>query len=211
MFRNLFNPDNGLMITMSNLTDCIFLSLFWLLGCFPLVTVGASTAALYDAVYRGMRRGDKHTWQRFFHAYKQNLKPGLLPSLGYLVVTGFSLWGGIQVWNGAVAGEISWMVFAGIAFLIFFLLGILSILFPLLSRFETTTAQLWSNTFRLGMGNLPMTLGLAVVNSLNMVLCVRFIVPLFFLPGVAALLSSFFIEPMLKPYMPQEEPVETEI
>ena len=48
MFRNLLNPDNPLMITMSQVTDCIFLSLFWLLGCVPVLTLGASGAALYD-------------------------------------------------------------------------------------------------------------------------------------------------------------------
>jgi hypothetical protein len=28
--------------------------------------------------------------------------------------------------------------------------------------------------------------------------------PVFFLPGVAALLGSFLIEPMFKPYLPEE-------
>ena len=62
MFRNLLRPDSPLMITMNNITDCIFLSLFWILGCFPVVTLGASFAALYDASYRGMRKGEKHSW-----------------------------------------------------------------------------------------------------------------------------------------------------
>ena len=35
MFRRLFDPQSGLMITMTQITDCIFLSLFWLLGCVP--------------------------------------------------------------------------------------------------------------------------------------------------------------------------------
>ena len=50
MFRSLFRPDSPLMITVNQITDCIFLSLFWILGCFPVVTAGASFAALYDAV-----------------------------------------------------------------------------------------------------------------------------------------------------------------
>ena len=74
MFRNLFRPDSGLMITMTQITDCIFLSLFWLLGCIPVVTLGASFAALYDSVYHGFRRGDKHCWQRFWQTYKANWK-----------------------------------------------------------------------------------------------------------------------------------------
>ena len=33
-----------------------------------------------------------------------------------------------------------------------------------------------------------------------------FVLPLFFLPALAALVSSLFLEPMFKPYMPAEEP-----
>ena len=55
MFRNFFRPDSALMITLSQITDCIFLSLFWIMGCVPVVTAGASFAALYDATYRGLR------------------------------------------------------------------------------------------------------------------------------------------------------------
>ena len=49
MFRNLLRPDSPLMITMNQITDCIFLSLFWLVGCIPVVTAGASFAALYES------------------------------------------------------------------------------------------------------------------------------------------------------------------
>jgi len=205
MFRNLFRPDSALMITMSQITDCIFLSLFWLLGCFPVVTIGASFAALYDAVYHGFRKGDKHSWQRFAHAFRRNLKQGLLPSVIFLVAVLAFAWGGVQVWNNAVYGNVSWALFAGVAFVLLVVLGMLSIVFPLLSRFETTTSQLFGNAFRLGFVNLPLTLGLAALNAVTVWLCVRYIFPLFFLPALTALISTLFIEPMLKPYMPKEE------
>ena len=60
MFRNLFRSDSPLMVTMTQITDCIFLSLFWLVGCLPVVTMGASFAALYDATYRFFRKGQWH-------------------------------------------------------------------------------------------------------------------------------------------------------
>lgn len=205
MFRNILKPDSPLMITMNQITDCIFLSLFWLLGCFPVITAGVSTAALYDAVYHAFRQGEKHSWQRFFHAYRQNLKQGLLAGVLFLIVAAALTRIGIEVWNQAVYGNISWGVFAAVAFFLLVLLGIGSIVFPLLSRFETGTAQLFSNTIRLGFANLPLTLGLAIVNAVVIFFCIRFVVPVCFLPALGALLSTLFIEPMLKPYMPQEE------
>ena len=115
MFRKFLNPDNALMITMTQITDCIFLSIFWLLGCIPVVTIGTSFAALYDATYRGFRKGDKHCWGRFLQVYRDNWKAGILPTVIFLVfstVLGKSM---IALWNSAVAGKLSWMAFSGMA------------------------------------------------------------------------------------------------
>ena len=85
MFRSLFRSDSALMITVGQITDCIFLSLFWILGCFPVVTIGASFAALYDASFRGFRRGEKNTWQRFLKVFRDNWKGGIVPTLVFLL------------------------------------------------------------------------------------------------------------------------------
>lgn len=205
MFRNLFNPDSPLMITMSQITDCIFLSLFWLVGCFPVVTVGVSTAALYDATYHGLRKGDKHSWQRFLSGYRRNFKSGIVPGILFLALFAFGGWALIRVWNAAVYEEISWIVFSAAAFFGVFTLGILSVLFPMLSRFENSVSQLLKNTVLLSLANPVRTLLLGVVNAAAILLCMQYVVPLFFLPSLAALISSLFIEPMFKPYMNIED------
>lgn len=203
MFRKFLNPDNALMITMTQITDCIFLSLFWLIGCIPVVTMGASFAALYDATYRGFRQGEKHSWGRFLQVYRENWKASILPTLVFLV--GSSLLGKtlIALWNSAAAGNLPWMVFSGAAFVEVLVLGILSILFPVLSRFENSFLGLLKNTVFLAMANLPRTLALGFLNAMTVMLCAVFVIPLFFLPSLAALMGSLLIEPMFKPYMPE--------
>ena len=204
MFRKFLNPDNALMITMTQITDCIFLSLFWLIGCIPVVTMGASFAALYDATYRGFRQGEKHSWGRFLQVYQENWKASILPTLVFLV--GSSLLGKtlIALWNSAAAGNLPWMVFSGAAFVGILVLGILSILFPVLSRFDNSFLGLLKNTVFLAMANLPRTLALGFLNAMTVMLCAVFAIPLFFLPSLAALMGSLLIEPMFKPYMPEE-------
>jgi len=208
MFRNLLRPDSPLMITMTQITDCIFLSLFFVVGCVPVVTMGASFAALYDATFRGFRQGDKHCWNRFGQVYKENWKASIVPTVVFLACVSVLTKVLIGLWNGAVAGSISWMLFSGGAFVGVLLLGILSILFPLLSRFENATGMLFANTFRLGMANLPLSAGLGILNACTIFLCARYIIPLFFLPSLAALIGSLLIEPMFKPYMPAEDAAE---
>ena len=200
MFRKLFNPDNGLMITMTQITDCVFLSLFWILGCFPVVTAGASSAALYDSAFRAYRQGDKHPWQRFWQVFKDNWKEGILPTAVFLLVFAALAKGLIRLWNAAVYGEISWMVFSGGAFVGVVVLGILSVLFPMLSRFQNSVWNLLKNTVLLALANLPRTILLGALNAAAGLLCVRYVFPLFFLPALAALLSTLLIEPMFKPY-----------
>ena len=55
---------------------------------------------------------------------------------------------------------------------------------------------------------LPRTVALGMLNAVAILLCVRVVVPLFFLPALAALIGSLLLEPMFKPFMPQETPVE---
>ena len=203
MFRKFLNPDNALMITMTQITDCIFLSLFWLIGCIPVVTMGASFAALYDATYRGFRQGEKHSWGRFLQVYRDNWKASILPTLVFLVGSSLLSKTLIALWNSAAAGNLPWMVFSGAVFVGILMLGILSILFPVLSRFENSFLGLLKNTVFLAMANLPRTLALGFLNAATVMLCAVFVIPLFFLPSLAALMGSLFIEPMFKPYMPE--------
>lgn len=207
MFRNLLNPDNPLMITMSQVTDCIFLSLFWLLGCVPVLTLGASGAALYDASFLAFRRGDKHSWQRFFSVFRRNLKPGILPSLVYAAVFWLGAKGLIFVWNGVAAGSFSWVALSLALLGAAIVLGILSVLFPMLSRFENSFGALLKNTLFLSMAHLPRTLALGAMNLGCIWLCLLFLFPLFFLPALSALLGSLLIEPMFRPYMPKPEEI----
>lgn len=201
MFQKLFNPENPLMITMTQITDCIFLSLFWLLGCVPVVTTGAAGAALYDAAFRGYRQGEKHTWHRFYRVFRRNLKPGLLPSVVFAGVFWAAARGMIFLWNGAVLGQLSWMLFSAGAVVGILLLGILSVLFPMLSRFENSFSMLLKNTLLLSLANLPRTLALGMLSAGCGYVCIRFVFPLFFVPALSALIGSFLIEPMFRPYM----------
>ena len=205
MFRNLFAPDSHLMVFMGKLTDCIFLSLFFVVCCFGVVTTGASIAALYDATFRSFRQKERHSWSRFSEVFRTNWKAGIIPSILFLLCFAALLKGMIALWNGAVAGTVSWLLFSGAAFIAVVIVGILSVLFPMLSRFENSLGALLKNTVMLSLAHLPRAIALGVINSVSLFLCVRLVVPLFFLPSLVALISSLFIEPMFKPYMGEEE------
>jgi len=208
MFRNLFNPDSALMITMAQITDCIFLSLLWLLCCFPVFTAGASCAAMYDSVFRAFRQGEKNSWGRFFRIFKDNLKSGILPGLVSILLFYLLLKAVVGTWNAAATGALSFAVFAAAAFAAVLALGILALIFPVLSRFENSFFALLKNSLFLAMANLPKTMFLGILCAVSILLCLRFVFPLFFLPALASLIRTLLIEPMFRPFMPEDSDTE---
>ena len=209
MFRKFLNPDNDLMILLSQITDVLFLSIFWLFTCIPVVTAGPGTAALYDAVYRGFRLGEKESWHRFFHAFRTNFKTGCLVMLPILLGGWLILRGMAGLFLSAAGGTGSWILFFAAGFMCLLLVGVVAVLFPLLSRFETGVGRLLGNALRLSMAHLPRTVALAVIHGLTIFACLRYVLPVLFLPAICMLVSSFLVEPMFRPYLPAEEEAES--
>ena len=203
MFRRLFAPDSDLMVVMTWITDCIFLSVFWLLGCAPVVTIGTSCAALYDATYRAFRRKNKHSWQRFWRVWLDNWKCGIVPGVFVVAATLGVAWVMIQAWNHAVL-QGGWMLLAAAALAGAVVLGALSVVLPMVSRFQNGAMRTIGNAFAVALANLPRTLVLGIVQALTIFLCVYFVVPVVFLPALTALVASLLVEPMFKPYLPED-------
>lgn len=55
--RSVFDIDGPVMSGVIKIFDCICLSVLWLLFSLPIITIGASSTALYTAVHRYLRRG----------------------------------------------------------------------------------------------------------------------------------------------------------
>lgn len=68
------NSDNPLMRSLSMLGDLIALNLLWMACCLPVVTAGASTAALYAVALKLARGNDGAIFRRFFKAFRQNFR-----------------------------------------------------------------------------------------------------------------------------------------
>ena len=75
-------------------------------------------------------------------------------------------------------------------------------LYSVCCRIDNPTGILFKNTVLLALANIPLTLALGLLNTVCLILCIWLVIPLFLLPALAALLGSFFIEPMFKPYLP---------
>ena len=211
MFNRLFDRNNGLMITMSWITDCLFLSMLWLMFSVLIIPLGPASAALYDTTVHTFRMNEEVVYGRFFRSLRKNMKCGIPAGLICLAI-GI---GGYQLWNRigafAVNSDMGYMLLWGYFILFVLVIGMMAFLFALLSRFETNLVSLFVNTFVLCIKNLPRTIALCMICGVTIWVCVWLWWPVIFVPCLAALLASFFIEPVFAPFMPEvKEDSETE-
>lgn len=198
-----FDPKNDLWRTVSVITDVCGLSFLWAAACLPVVTIGPATAALYFAVVRYVRRREDGTFRAFFRSFRLNLKQGVLATLA-LLLPAFLLQLGWRVCRlAAASASYGYAVLAGYSLLMLVPLGALMYLFPLLGRFSFSLKDLFATAARLALAHLPASLLLVAVNGVSAVLCLRFVLPLFFLPALAALTSSLWLEKIFRRYAPE--------
>ena len=60
---SLFKYDSPLVQTCNKIVDCICLSILWLITSLPVITIGASTTALYYSMNKCVRRSEGNLWR----------------------------------------------------------------------------------------------------------------------------------------------------
>ena len=66
--------DNVVTRALSRICDFVILNILWLVCSIPIVTIGASTAALYSVMQKIIRNEEGYIASGFFKAFKENFK-----------------------------------------------------------------------------------------------------------------------------------------
>lgn len=69
---------NKLLNFLSLTGNLILLNILYLVCCIPLVTIGASTTALYSCTLKSIRKESSYLTSDFFYAYRKNFKKSTL-------------------------------------------------------------------------------------------------------------------------------------
>lgn len=84
--NRLFGMDSPLMVALMKIGDLLCLSVLWLVFSLPIFTIGASSTALYAAVFYCLRRNEAGVWKHFWKAFRENFKRSTLAWLIELAV-----------------------------------------------------------------------------------------------------------------------------
>lgn len=188
--------------------DIVFLSLLWFICSVPIITMGAATTALYDAVAHGFCQKEPETILRFLRTLKKEFKIATLSTIIWGVILG-ALFALLRAFgNNVAANDTNYVItVAGLAILMM-VVGVVSWVFPLLSRFTFDVKGLNITAVKLAMGQLPSTLCLGFITVLCGYVCVRFWVPFFFMPALMALAWTVLTERVFRRYEQTEDEEE---
>ncbi|MBQ9910623.1 MAG: DUF624 domain-containing protein [Lachnospiraceae bacterium] len=205
--RKLLDVTNPFWTFVGRLVDAFLLHLCWLLCCIPVVTIGASTTALYAAMMKDVADEEAHYIRAFFKSFKQNLGQGIVLGLIYMVVGAILAYAIYlfrqmnEIGAGAIyqIGEV-----AAIAFSVLWLMTVVYA-FALLARFYNTIPRIILNAFFLAFKNFGWTvLIVALIVAYAIVLFVLQFLPIVFVGyGLVALIHAYILNHMFKPLIAQ--------
>lgn len=181
---------------LSTLTDIIFAGILWFICSIPIVTIGASSCALYYVTVKSIRRERGSLAKTYFKAFKSNFVPGLKIWLIYMIYAAVFIANNIAV---TMMGESA----SGLLRMLVRLMFIPALLplpwvFAYMSRFENSTRATISYVYYLCIKNFWRTLAMLLILGLTALICwlIPSIIPL--LPGIVCLVISYLIEPVFK-------------
>ena len=182
------------------------LNVLWFICCLPIVTIGASTTALYYTSFKIAKNEGSFITTMFFRSFRRNFKQATVIWL-IMLVTGILL--GVDGYliahlRAAATGNMAVMwtlllavVIAGSILYIIVLMYV----FPLLSIADNNNAAMIKNAFLIGTHYLFVTLIVAFIHYAMFFLIVNVFTPLIiFGEGLCAVISANLLLKVIAPY-----------
>ena len=66
---NLLSPEGTVMQFITKLVYSVYLNILWFICCIPIVTVGASTTALFYVSLKIVKNEEGNITKSFFHSF----------------------------------------------------------------------------------------------------------------------------------------------
>ena len=184
------NMDSPWITAGIKVTNLLILNLYWVIGCLPVVTAGASTIAAFEVTLKMAEdREDPGMTRAFWSAYRKNLKHGIVLTL-ILAAGCYSVWLDFQMFNKLQGNPVGFLILA-IAVIVLLAVHFLYV-FALEARYENTVLNSLSNSRRICARFFLRTLGLAGILALQYLLFTQ--VSLFLM------YSGLFFAPILAIY-----------
>ncbi len=208
--KNMLDLDGPLVRALSDLNTLVILNILTALFCIPVITAGASVAAMHYVIMEMFENRGDGAAREFWKRFKENLRNAtpvwliLLAAAVFIYVDCRIIMGGqmglpramlVPLYIGAFI-EASIAVYA----------------FPLTARFVYSTGATFKNSAILAVANFPKTVLMVLYHVIMPYLLfnVSRLLPLFFLVGISlpAYFSALLYMPVIRKMIGEPEPDE---
>jgi len=201
--NNLFGFDSKLYKLGMVIGEMFILGVMWLIFSIPLITLGASTTALYYVATKKASGKDDYIWKPFMKAFKENFAKSTSVYL-VLVATGFFIWTNLHIlgqielgWLGTLASFALYFVLMQVGFIAIHV-------FCIMARFEMASVVAALRTaLHMSYRHFKTTIGCGMLLVLVVIATLIFPALFVFNMGVYAYLSSFLFVRMFRRHYPE--------
>ena len=167
----MFGIDSKLYEFLSKIADLIIVNLLFIICSLPIVTIGASTTALYGVTKKMASNSEGYIFRSYFKLFKENFKQSTIMWIILLVLSLIPT-ADLYIINYMPKGLLptvlrGFMLAAALAILFVFLYAM-----ALQSTFENTVKNTLKNAFLMGIGHFPWTLLIVDITLLPIILLV---------------------------------------
>jgi uncharacterized membrane protein YesL len=212
--NRIFNLDSPVMVILSRVADLVILNLTWLVFCLPVVTIGASTTALYRVTLDLLDDRGSSVLRGFWDAFRANFKKATLLFLILLVPLALVV---LDLWfllSGAMPASVLSSVLCILPAVVFVFVA--SYVYPLTAQFENTLGGTLKNAFFMSFAHLPVTLVVSLLNLLPVILFFFWptgfwysLIVWFLLGGsLVAYTNTLLLRKVFRRYFPKEDAPE---
>jgi len=159
--KGLFQMENPVWVFMGKLVDMFVLTMLWILTSLPIITIGASTVALYYVTLNLANDEEGYIVRSFFRAFRDNFRQGIFAGI-WMMAVGIFLGCDIYMYyhmDGSVGMIMFW---ASIILTVVYTMTMIY-LFPLIARCKTDLKHLFAMAFVMAIKNFGWTLFMIVI------------------------------------------------
>ncbi|MCI8581684.1 MAG: DUF624 domain-containing protein [Dorea sp.] len=202
--------DNIFVRVLTRIFDFILLNVLWLVCSLPVVTIGASTTALYAVMMKVAANEEGYILRGFLDAFRSNLKQStavwlILLAVGTVIGIDFMI---VRRMPGKLA-EVGTVLLGAASFI--YMVEVIFV-FPLIARFENSTFQMMKNAILIPAVRFPFMALIMLVTGACLVLTflntttILAGAVIWSLVGVSLLTyaNSFLLSGMLRPFIEKE-------
>ncbi len=192
--NGLISINSPLWSITNKALNFLWLSILWLVCSLPVVTIGASTAALYSVTLKYARDEEGYLTSSFFTAFWQNFKQGTVIWLFLLLVSLFLGFDFVVYYRSGVA-DIGHMVLMTLCFSLALVLVLMHFyVYAVLARFENSVFHIIKNSCIMAICHWPSSLAMLML-SLAILAAGFLVFPplLFFAPAGLSYLHAKFL------------------